>query len=49
MKVKIFAVIALVLAGITVTVMMLKGQAADQEEYAGFLAAARQNADRDIP
>lgn len=49
MKVKIFAVIALVLAGITVTVMMLKGQAADQEEYAGYLAAARQNADRDIP
>lgn len=49
MKVKIIAVIALVLAGITATIMMLKGQAAHQEEYAGYLAAARQNADRGIP
>lgn len=49
MKVKIIAVVALVLAGILVTVTMLRGQAADEAEYAGYLAAARQNAAKDIP
>lgn len=49
MKVRIIAIVALVLAGIMVTVTMLSGKAAEQEAYAGFLAAARQNAAKEIP
>lgn len=49
MKVRIIAAIVFVLAGIMVAATMIGGQKADREEYAGYLALARANAEKGIP
>lgn len=49
MKIKILLVVSLVLAGIMVTLSVVGGQASDKEEYAGYLALARENAEKKIP
>lgn len=49
MKIKIIAVVALILAGLFTTVALVGRQTAEKEEYIGYLTLARSNAERDIP
>ncbi len=49
MKIKSISIIALVLAGVLVTVMVLGSSASKTKEYNGYVAAARANAENLVP
>ncbi len=49
MKARIFAVLIMFLAGIWATVSVISGEKAIQDAYAGYLEAARSNAEKGVP